>query len=231
MAEGMDAATDIFLLPELWTGMCGAGEAASALEAVCRICRDRGVYAVAGTVPWPSRDRPANRAWVVDDAGTPCAFYDKAHLFSPGGEDKRFAAGDKPLIFSLRGIDCAVLVSYDIRFPEYARCAGLAGGLVFFIPSAWPREERGAWGTLLCAAAASSQAYVVGCNAASGGLMHEAGFGGSVAVSPQGDITGMIGEGEGILTARLEIGEVFKCRKQLPLERDRRAGLYGMLFA
>jgi predicted amidohydrolase len=61
--------------------------------------------------------------------------------------------------------------------------------------------------------------------------MPEAGFGGSVAVSPQGNVTGVIGEDEGILTARLEIGEVFKCRKQLPLERDRRADLYGMLFA
>lgn len=232
MAEAMDEETDIFLLPELWTGMCEAGESASALDAVCRICRERGVWAVAGTMPWPSGGGLVNRAWVVDDAGTPVAFYDKAHLFSQGGEDKRFAPGDKPLIFSLRGIDCSVMVSYDIRFPEYSRCVGLAGGLVIFVPAFWPCEGRGAWETLLRAAAASCQACVVGCNAgASPDLTSGASFGGSAAVSPWGDVEGSLGEKEGILVSRLVIGEVFKCRKHLPLERDRRTGLYGILLA
>jgi predicted amidohydrolase len=231
MAGEMDTSTDIFLLPELWTGTCEAGGSDAALEAVCRICRDNGVYAVAGTMPWPSGERLANRAWVVDDAGTPFAFYDKAHLFSEGGENKRFAAGDNPLIFSVKGLDCSVLVSYDIMFPEYSRCVGLAGGQVIFSPARWARKWRGAWETLTRSTAASCQAYVVACNAAAPcGLAPEESFGGSSAVSPWGDVIGSAGEGEGILASRLEAGEIFKCRKQIPLERDRRAELYGMLL-
>jgi predicted amidohydrolase len=228
MAEDMDSPIDIFLLPELWTGMCGADESEAALRAVCGVCRDRGAYAVAGTMPWPLGNGLVNRAWAVNDAGTPFAHYDKAHLFSFGGEDKIFTAGDSPLIFSFRGLDCSVLVSYDIMFPEYSRCAGLAGGKVMFVPAGQPAESRGPWEMLVRSSAASSQVYVVACNAAGdGGLTPESGF--SAVVTPQGNIMGSLGGGEGILTSRLDIGKIFKCRKSLPLAKDRRPELYGMI--
>jgi predicted amidohydrolase len=264
MAEKMDGTSDIFLLPELWTGMCNAEESEAALEAVCAVCRDLGAYAVAGTVPWPCGNGFTNRAWVVNDAGTPFAHYDKAHLFSLGGEDKIFTAGDKPLIFSFRGLDCSVLVSYDIMFPEYSRCAGLAGAKIVFVPARQPLEWHGSWEMLVRSSAASSQAYVVVCNAAGTeglyqfeikGLKGEAlkpvwtiaqphhkqpidselvlnpatSFGLSLAVSPQGGVVESLGEREGILTSRLDISEIFKCRKRLPLTEDRRPELYGMI--
>ncbi|MDR1515462.1 MAG: hypothetical protein LBS45_07200 [Synergistaceae bacterium] len=252
MIEKMDRSTDIFLLPELWTGRTGCtgrtktrveGESAAALESVREVCRDRGLHAVAGTMPWPSGDGFVNRAWIVDDAGTPFAFYDKAHLFSNGGEDKVFAAGDKPLMFNLAGIDCAVLIGYDMMFPEYARCAGLAGGQVIFIPARWEQGGQNGqklWKALLRSAAASCQVYVVACSAAgSGELTLEASFeyfgnfgnfGKSAVVSPWGDVAGSLGEKAGILTSRLDIAEIAKCRKDLPLDRDRRPELYGMLL-
>jgi hypothetical protein len=43
-------------------------------------------------------------------------------------------------------------------------------------------------------------------------------------------VIGLIGEGEGILASSLEAGEILGCRKRLPLERDRRPELYGMLL-
>jgi predicted amidohydrolase len=234
MMEKTDRSTDIFLLPELWTGRTKtrkADESRAALESVRGVCRDRGVYAVAGTMPWLSGDGFVNRAWIVDDAGTPFAFYDKAHLSSSSGEEKVFAAGGKPLLFNLAGTVCAVLVGGEIMFPEYARCAGLAGGGAIFIPARWEQELQELWEPLIRSTAASSQVYAVACNASCrGDLTREASFGQSAVVSPRGNITGSLGEEAGILTARLDMGEVAKCRKRLPLERGRRPELYGMLL-
>jgi predicted amidohydrolase len=227
MAEEMDSA-DIFILPELWTGMCGTEESKAALDAVCRVCRDKGVYAVAGTMPWPCGGRPANRAWIINDAGMPFAHYDKAHLFSSCGEDKIFAAGNAPLIFRFRGATCSVMVSYDIMFPEYARCAGLAGGEIIFVPAGPPAMWGGAWEALVRSSAASSQAYVIACASSGAGLTHEAAFA-SIVATPAGDIGGLMDDGEGVLTSRLDMSEIYKCRKLRPLTRDRRPELYGLI--
>jgi predicted amidohydrolase len=221
MANRMDGSTDIFIMPELWTGICCEEGSSAALSAVCAVCADVGTYAIAGTMPWPVCGGLANRSWVVNDAGAAFAFYDKTHLFSSGGDDSFFTPGDRPLVFDLWGISCSVAVGYDMRFPEYARCVGLAGGMVIFVPSLWPAAWLDSWEMTLRSAAASSQTYIVACNAA---------FGRSAVVSPWGNIVSSLGEDEGIMSFKLDIGEIFKCRKHLPLENDRRPELYRLLI-
>jgi predicted amidohydrolase len=121
-----------------------------------------------------------------------------------------------------------VLISYDIMFPEYARCVGLAGSEVIFVPAGPPAAWSGAWESLVRSSAASSQAYVIACASPGAGLTHEAVFA-SIAATPQGDIGGMLEDGEGILTSRLDMSEIHKCRKLRPLARDRRPELYGLI--
>ena len=165
----------------------------------------------------------------MNDAGEPFAFYDKAHLFSPSGEDKIFKAGNAPLIFNFSGLRCAVAVCYDIRFPEFTRSLGLAGARVIFVPALWPKSRRGAWSLLLRSAAATAQAFVVAC-ASAGGTPGSVYFGGSMIASPWGDELVSLGEDEGALTLTLDISETDKCKKALPLERDRRPELYRFLL-
>jgi predicted amidohydrolase len=227
MARRIDGATNIFLLPELWTGSRGAEGSDAALREVRRVCAELGSYAVAGTMPWPSDGGLVNRAWVVNDAGAAFAFYDKVHLFSLGGEDKLFRPGNVPLIFEAWGVQCSVAVCYDMWFPEYARSIGLAGGRAIFVPAQWPRQRRGSWDLLARSSAATSQTYVVSCSAAASGDGRF--FGSSLVASPWGDVLASLGEEEGVLTFELDLGEIHKCRKHLSLESDRRPDLYKLL--
>jgi predicted amidohydrolase len=233
MAGRMDRSTDIFIMPELWTGMCGAEDSSSALDAVRAVCADIGMYAIAGTMPWPvcASGGLANRAWVVNDAGAAFAFYDKAHLFSSGGNDYLFTPGNRPLIFDLKGISCSVVVGYEMRFPEYTRCVGLAGGMVIFAPSLWPATWVDSWEMILRSAAASSQTYVVACNTAEPQATSEKTcFGRSIVISPWGSVVASLGEEEGIMSFKIDVGEIFQCRKYLPLQNNRRPDLYRLLI-
>jgi predicted amidohydrolase len=229
MARSMDRSTGIFVLPELWTGNYRAEDSPRALGAISGVCAELGMYAVSGTLPWAAGGVNVNRAWIVNDAGEPFAFYDKAHLFSPSGEDKIFKAGNAPLMFDFNGLRCAVAVCYDIRFPEFTRSLGLAGARVIFVPALWPKSRRGAWSLLLRSAAAAAQAFVVGC-AAAGRAPGSVYFGGSMIASPWGDELVSLGEGEDMLTLTLDMSETDRCKKALPLERDRRPELYGFLL-
>jgi predicted amidohydrolase len=223
----MDASTDIIILPELWTGCRDADSSPAALDEIRELCSSLGVYAVAGTLPWREGDMTVNRSWIVNDSGSAFTFYDKAHLSSRDG-DGTFTAGKRPGIFDVGGVRCAAAVGYDIRFPEYTRSMGLAGAGVLFVAARWARASRGAWEALLRSAAAASQTYVVACNGA-GTISRPPCFGTSLIASPWGDVTAALGEREDVLTSRLDLSEIAKCRKLLPLEKDRRPGLYRLL--
>lgn len=233
----LDPRTDIVVLPELWTDVYRPGGATpsfapsgAALDVVRSFCADRGIHAVAGSLPWATERGVANRSWLVDDAGCAARFYDKAHLFSPSGEAEAFVAGNAPFFFDLGGIPCAVAICYDVRFPEYMRALSLAGALVIFVPAQWPVARTSVWRTMLYSAASAGQVYVVGCNCTgeSGGLSF---CGESLIVSPWGDPTAFLGLEEGVLHAELPLAELHKCRRHLRLDRDRRPELYLPLWA
>ncbi len=231
-------APDIFILPELWTTPfdpeklpAGAFSCEGSEEAVAMIreaCERLGAHSVAGSLPWPVPEGVAVRSWLVDDCGTCVDYYDKAHLFSPSGEKDTFAAGSRPLFFDLGGFKCSLATCYDIRFPEYIRSLALGGAEVLFVNADWPACHEERWRILLRAQALSNQFYVVGCNCTgqTGGLDF---CGRSMVVSPWGDIVAEAGAGEEILFATLHLSEVRKCRRNIPLSRDRRPELYGLL--
>lgn len=228
-------APDIFLLPELWTAPfapdCPPGNAFSCegseegLAAICEACEKTNSHAIAGSLPWPVPDGVAIRSWLVDDRGEPVDYYDKAHLLSPSGERDTFAAGDRPLFFDLAGFRCTVATCYDIRFPEYARSLALCGAEVLFVDADWPACHEERWRTLMRALALENQFYVVGCNC-TGQTGGQSFCGRSMVVSPWGDIVAEAGYDDEILSAALLPSEVRKCRRNIPLARDRRPELY-----
>jgi predicted amidohydrolase len=81
-----------------------------------------------------------NSAALVD-AGGPRAIYRKAHLwdreplcFTPGAEQP-------PVVDTPHG-RLAVVVCYDLEFPEWVRSAALRGAELLCVPTNWPREPR-----------------------------------------------------------------------------------------
>ena len=81
-----------------------------------------------------------NTAVIVDPSGLR-AVYRKAHLWDREGQV--FCAGDgpPPVVDSMYG-RIAVVVCYDLEFPEWMRLPALAGAELVCAPVNWPREPR-----------------------------------------------------------------------------------------
>ena len=82
--------------------------------------------AVVGSVVVERDKEYRNRMYLI----TPDAdvlWYDKHHLFSIGGEAEKFTAGEERTVIEWRGVRYLMEVCYDLRFPEPARAAALAG--------------------------------------------------------------------------------------------------------
>lgn len=93
--------------------------------------------------------------------------YDKRHLFSLGGEHKKFTGGTRSLIVELKGWKIKPLVCYDLRFPVWAKNNYTKGeydyDLLIYIAN-WPASRRDPWMSLLKARAIENQSYVIGVN-------------------------------------------------------------------
>lgn len=169
-----------------------------------------------------------NCAMVVNAAGDVEGTYQKTHPFSYGKEGEHFTGGSRLL---LRRVDDAIvcpLICYDLRFPELFRIAALHGAEVFTIGANWPKERQTHWQTLLRARAIENQAYVVGVNRV-GNDPHLSYIGGSMIISPMGDIIADAGDGEKTITAELDMDALRAWRMKFPALKDVHNELLGSM--
>lgn len=160
--------TDLVVLPEMFTtGFCTDRlELAETMdgETVQTLIRWAKEYnlAITGSFIVCENNKIYNRAFFVNPDGE-IQYADKRHLFSVGGEDRFFSAGDKRLIVNYGGFNICVLVCYDIRFPVWARNVSNVYDLLLYVAS-FPHKRIDAWDALLKARAIENQAYVCGVN-------------------------------------------------------------------
>ena len=121
---------DVIVLPETWNTGFFPKENITALadkdgEAVKSqiglLAKKFNVNIVAGSVTNLKGGRIYNTAYVFNRKGETVAEYDKTHLFTPMGEDDYYTRGDHLSPFVLDGVKCAVIICYDLRFPELIR--------------------------------------------------------------------------------------------------------------
>lgn len=228
---------DVILLPELWNTGFAPGKIDPALadddgartKAFCaEFAKQFGINLVAGSVLTRKRGLLYNTAYVFDRTGDCIAEYDKMHLFSPSGEGEKYAAGKQIVTFPLDGVDCSIMICYDLRFAELARAMALSGAKVLFIPAEWPRQRTEQMRTLLRARAIENQQFAALCNGC--GTAFGTQFGGSSAiVDPLGDLLAKAGQREIIITAEIDFSMQEKIRQSLPVFLDRRPELYGAI--
>jgi omega-amidase len=125
---------------------------------------------VAGSVRLEGASHSATNSSLVFSRGRRVHRYDKIHLFRPTGDVRYFSPGHRAGTFSLgargsRRRRAAVILCYDLRFPELVRALALQGAEILFVPARWPAARDLAWRTLLRARAIENQLFVVGCNA------------------------------------------------------------------
>ena len=178
--QALAAGAEVVVLPELCTSgyVFETPEEAAALA----IGRDHRIVAgwadaaassgavVAGGFAERGDDgRIYNSAVIFPGAGPP-AFYRKLHLwdreklwFTPGSEFP-------PVIDSPCG-RLAVIVCYDLEFPEFTRALALAGVQLLLVPTNWPRlprpeGERPAEVVIAMAAARANRMAIACCDRA-----------------------------------------------------------------
>ncbi len=146
-------------------------------------------------------------------------FYDKRHLFSPGGEHKEYTAGNKKLVINYKTWRINPLICYDLRFPIWSR--SLKNYDIQIYIANWPQKRHIHWSTLLKARSIENQAYVVGVNRIGtdgNGFKHS---GDTVVFDPWGEkISVTKPNEESTETVTLKKENLQKARKMLPILND-----------
>lgn len=232
--KAMEEKPDVIVLPETWnTGffplenhaeLCDR-EGTRTRQQFSALAKRYHVNIIAGSVSDLRDGKLYNTAYVFDRTGTCIATYDKTHLFSPMGEDRVYAPGDHLCRFTLDGTSCAILICYDIRFPELSRALALPGLDMLFVVSQWPAARIGHLRTLAAARAIENQVFLVCCNGC--GTAGATLYGGSsMILDPWGKVLAQAGEQEQLLSAQCDLGILPKLRSTIPVFQDRRPELY-----
>ncbi|WP_157983979.1 carbon-nitrogen hydrolase family protein [Nesterenkonia muleiensis] len=163
-------------------------------------------------------EKPFNTQIAVGPSGEIVQIYRKVHLYDAHGyvESDYFSAGEDltPALVDVHGWKVALLICYDLRFPEGARAAAHAGADLLVYATAWvpgPRKEH-QWATLVKARAIENTLFVAG--------LVQAGpqaIGGSLIADPMGAVEGEAGAEQTVLVRTLGKEKITRTRAENPV--------------
>jgi predicted amidohydrolase len=177
-----------------------------------------------------SKERLANRSFLVDPAGAVRARYDKVHMFDvevPDGQTYResasYRSGEAAVLAELPWGRLGLTICYDLRFAYLYRALAQAGADFVTVPAAFTRLTGQAhWHLLLRARAIETGCFVFApaqCGETSQGRQT---YGHSLVVAPWGEVLADGGEEPGIVTAEIDPAKVAEARAMVPaLAHDR----------
>lgn len=213
---------DLVVLPEMFATGFGADPERAAQTAEgsvvewMRKMSQRYGHVLAGSVIVRTERGFANRLLFVRPDRS-VEWYDKRHLFSLGGEDERFVAGDSRRVVEWRGMRFLLTVCYDLRFPVWCRNRGDYDAILCV--ASWPAARREVWRTLLRARAIENQAYVIGVNRT--GSDPQCRYAGDSAIIDfRGDTLCEADDAEGIFAASLDRRALDRFRAKFPVWHD-----------
>lgn len=174
------------------------------LKSIANIARESSTALIFGA-PECVSGGVANSAVCVDEQGKIAALYRKIQLYS-GDESDAFVAGDQLLVVELCGIKIGLMICFDVEFPEVARALARAGAELLVTISA-NMEPFGNDHAVFASARALenglTHAYV---NQVGPGDKDLVFTGGSMLVSPDGEILAQAGSSEeAVLDAKLSL--------------------------
>ena len=152
--------------------------------------------------------------------------YAKVHPFGFGRETEAYRGGQRLSLTRVGPFTACPLVCYDLRFPELWRLATLAGADVFLVGASWPAARQQHWRSLLIARAIENQAYVVAANRIGDDPSLHYG-GGSMIISPTGEVLAEADDQPVVLTAPADHAALVAWRTKFPALRDVHRDLLG----
>ena len=214
---------DLYVLPEMFsTGFCTEpqGIAESADSKTLRWMKSKAKEkdcALAGSVAIEENGKYCNRFYFVHPDGK-VEWYDKKHLFTYGGEHKRYTAGKEKLIVSFKGWRIRLFVCYDLRFPVWSRNHNEYDVAIYV--ASWPTPRVDAWKTLLRARAIENQCYVLGVNRV-GNDPYCNYTGGTAAIDPYGNTLAACTDGMAMsVETEIDMDGLNSFREKFPVLND-----------
>jgi predicted amidohydrolase len=161
-----------------------------------------------------------NTAAFVTAGGKMLGHHRKNHL-PPGFERDMFARGQQLRVFNYLGWKIAMLIGYDLEFPEATRQAAMAGAELLIAPTALDDDLAFVAEQVAPVRARENGFYLAQANWC-GREFDVAYRGGSRIVSPDGSVVTLADEGEIIIYGALHKSGVAEARQYAPYLQDRR---------
>ncbi|MFC7371749.1 carbon-nitrogen family hydrolase [Fictibacillus iocasae] len=234
ITQAAEDGAEVIVLPELWDtaydlerlGEIADTEGRNAISFLSGLAKKHHVHIVGGSIAYEKDGKVSNTMLVFDRDGTLNGQYSKAHLIRLMNEEKFITAGSETAHFAIDDVQCAGLICYDIRFPEWVRKIVLEGAKIVFVPAQWPIQRDKHWRTLLTARAIENQCYIVACNRI-GKDPANTFAGQSLIIDPWGEIVAEAGShDETLLSADIDPALSDEVRSRIPIFEDRRENLY-----
>lgn len=219
------APLDLIILPELFQSGYNIGNLMTAraessdgafAASIARLARARGTAILYGFAERKDGE-VFNSAQCIDRNGKVIGIHRK--LLLPPIEGNCFARGTGCELFRLNGFTLAILICYDVEFPEILRHIALAGAEIIAVPTALNSQ----WGVVskcvVPARAFENGVFLCYANycARENGIHY---LGGSCIIAPDGNELARAGKRQEILTAKLEKPAIRDARKRLPYLKD-----------
>ena len=220
--QGVPSATDLIVLPEMFTtgfsmnALANAEEPGGDTEQWLRDIAKRHNCAVTGSIAVATGGQVFNRMLFATPENL--YIYDKRHLFRMAGEHKRYAPGGERVIVEWRDWRINLQVCYDLRFPVFSRNRNDYDMLIYV--ANWPAPRAAHWRALLVARAIENQAAVIGVNRVgsdANGLDYS---GDSLAIAPDGKLLADMGNEARVAQVCFDAAHLLKYRDKFPCHMD-----------
>jgi omega-amidase len=230
--KAADNGAHLVLLPELWASgfdltncMVYASPLGEGWFFRMQAAAKENNITLGGSLIEKDQENLYNTFVIYDPSGNLLASYRKIHLFQKLKETDYFQAGTQLVCFTHNSVKIGLATCYDLRFPELFRAYAAAGVELMLITAEWPEKRINHWDLLLQARAIENQYFVSAVNKVGESQGNKLG-GHSAVINPMGAYQVLGEEKEALLMAEINLDEVEKIRRWMPVLNDRKPTLY-----
>lgn len=227
LQENKNRKADLVLCPELF--ISGYGNADFIRQSACSLDSEviqhlstiasRYKIAIACGYPEQDGDDLYNSMLCLSSSGQLLANHRK-RVLPTAYEKNLFITGDQMTLFDLdNGWRVALLICYEVEFPEAVRACALAGAQLVLVPTALGRDWRVVSRQVIPARSIENGVFLAYANFAGEDETNRY-IGDSVIVSPMGEDLARAGEEIDFISAEIDLQAIDSARIRLPYLKD-----------
>ncbi len=190
----------------------------------------KNLYLVLGSISFLENNNIFNSSLILDNQGQIIYRYDKTHLFKNMKEDCYFKKGNSYQLVTIGDFKIAILICYDLRFPEPFRILSQQDVDLIIVVAAWPHFKVDLFSLFARARATENQCFLAAVNKASLDLNQLSYGGHSTIIAPDGRVLEELGFTESYSNHLIDKDEIFKARESISSREDLRKDIYQVKY-